>query len=229
MGKLVISPAARKRAKKLKHSHVHVGWNSHHKFYANVRPFWPRQIRVGSTAKKKLKESAGDVVLSWSSAKGFRCKETAPPKPSKRQVAVKYAVESLKYAGRMVYTEGPGRSELFNRPPGDFVGAGADCSQFVSSIMHWAGISNVNDQDATGTLLQKGKAVQGPAYARLVVFGPGGGVHTGMFTRHDKKGGHWYLTQFGDQAQPNEIELTDAEEYFRERGEPGVRFLDFFE
>jgi hypothetical protein len=126
----------------------------------------------------------------------------------------------------MFYTEGVRRSELFNRLPGDFLGAGADCSQFVSSILHWCGVKYVNQWDATGTLLVKGKSVSSPGVARLVVFGPGSGVHTGIFTR--KENGVWHLIEFGQQAAPDEISLPDSIAYFKRRGAPGVRYLDFF-
>lgn len=149
------------------------------------------------------------------------------PKPSKRQVAVRYAKASLAYAGKMVYTEGPQRSELFNRKPGDFAGAHADCSQFVSALMHWAGITTVNDTDATGTLLEKGKAVKDPAIGRICIFGPGPGVHAAMFV--GRSGGVWQLVEFGEQSAPDEISLPNAIAYFRSRSEPGVRFRDFFE
>jgi len=157
----------------------------------------------------------------------YRLAKKRHPKESKRQEAVAYALSSLSFAGEMVYTEGAGRSELFHRSPGDFRGAGADCSQFVSSIMHWTGIETVNDEDATGTLLMKGKHVDAPAFARLVVFGGGGGVHTGMFTRHE--GGVWYLTEFGKQSAPDEISLPEAIRFFEALGHPGVRYLDFYE
>ena len=126
----------------------------------------------------------------------------------------------------MVYTEGPQRSELFNRKPGDYLSAHADCSQFVSSILHWSGVKTVNDTDATGTLLTKGVHTSAPDVARLVVFGPGAGVHTGIFTR--QVAGVWHLIEFGEQAAPDEIPLPAAMAYFRTRGELGVRYLDFF-
>lgn len=151
-----------------------------------------------------------------------------PPKPkiTKRSRAVGHAVDALAYHGRMIYTEGPGRSQLFNRRPGDFLGAGADCSQFVSAIMHWVGVKSVNQWDATGTLLGKGREISQPRKGAIVIFGPGGGVHTGMFV--EEADGVWYLVEFGEQAAPDKISLPNAISYFERTGHPGVRFRDFF-
>jgi len=150
---------------------------------------------------------------------------------SKRQKAVNFCREALKYKGQMVYVEygeryGQTRSSLFHRRPGDFRGAGADCSQFVSSIMHWCGVKNVTDQDATGSLLAKGRVAKDPAIARLVIFGPGSGRHVGMLT--EKKNGVWYLVEFGMQSAPDKVSLPAASDYFRRRGIYGVRIRDFF-
>lgn len=180
-------------------------------------------------AKKRWVWIAGFKVLKnsreWKALVAWLKKHK--PKPSKRQVAVGYAKASLAFAGKMVYDEGPLRSELFGRKPGDFAGAHADCSQFVCSLMHWAGITTVNDTDFTGTLLTKGKAVREPAVGRICIFGPGPGVHAAMFVR--KVDGVWQLVEFGEQSAPDEIALPAAIAYFKTRNEPGVRIRDFFE
>jgi hypothetical protein len=227
MGKLVISPGARKRARQLKHTHAHVGWNTRHHFYANVLPLKHGEIVLGRVAKRKLAATDSDLYLTYSMAEGFRVKLVAPPKPSKRQVAVKYCEAALAFAGRMVYDEGPLRSELFNRQPGDFAGAHADCSQFVSAVMHWSGVENVNQWDDTGTLLEKGKAVIDPAVARLIIAGSGTGVHVGMYT--ERVDGVWQIVEDGDQAAPDRISEPAFKAYFQARGVTEFRNRDFFE
>jgi hypothetical protein len=227
MGKLVILRAARKRAHQLKHTHAHVGWNTRHRFYVNVRPFKHGQIVLGKVAKRKLAETDSDLVLTYSPTDGFRVKLVAPPKPSKRQVAVKYCEAALAFAGRMVYDESPLRSELFNRQPGDFAGAHADCSQFVSAVMHWSGVTDVNQWDDTGTLLEKGRAVTEPAIARLIIAGSGTGVHVGMFT--ENVDGVWQIVEDGDQAAPDRISEPAFKAYFQSRGVTEFRNRDFFE
>lgn len=153
------------------------------------------------------------------------------PTLTRRARAVRWALAALPYHGRMIYIEygtrnGQTRASLFHRAPGDFLGAGADCSQFVSSIMHWVGVKAVTDEDATGSLLAKGREIARPAKGALVIFGPGGGVHTGMFV--EEVNGVWYLVEFGEQAAPDKISLPDAIAYFKRTGKPGVRFRDFF-
>lgn len=138
---------------------------------------------------------------------------------------VSLAKAGLNFAGKMVYTEGSGRSELFHRSKGDFKGAGADCSQFVSSILHWCGNTKVTDSDYTGTLLQKGKLVSSPQPGDVVVWGPGTGVHTAFIT--EASGGDWYTIGFGGQGAPDKVLLSAMDQYFSSAGNGGHRFLRF--
>lgn len=135
---------------------------------------------------------------------------------------VSFAKAALAFAGKMNYTEGSGRSELFHRKPGDFKGAGADCSQFVASILHWTGNKQVSDSDFTGTLLQKGNQISSPQAGCVVVWGPGNGVHTAFIT--EQSGSDWYTIGFGGQGAPDKVLLSAMNQYFNHSG---TRFLTF--
>lgn len=138
----------------------------------------------------------------------------------KRTRIVRYAKASLHYAGRMHYTEGPQRSELFHRKPGRFDGAHADCSQFSASICHWTGVKNVTDTDWTGTLCQKGQRVREAETGLFVFFGQPPFVHMGiMETRSSVIG-------FGTQTAPDRNSLAGLLSYFAGQGHPGHEFRD---
>ena len=138
-----------------------------------------------------------------------------------------YCNMSLSYAGKMSYTESAARSQLFHRKPGAFGGASADCSQYVSSILHWLGNKSVNDRDYTGTLLQKGKMIPKPVPGCVAVWGPGTGAHTAFITEHIKGGSDWYCVGFGHQGAPDRNTLHGMNAYFDSVGQPGVRYLSF--
>lgn len=151
-----------------------------------------------------------------------------PPKPhplTLDQRIVAYAHASLDYAGQMVYDEGPQRSQLFHRKPGDFKGAHADCSQYAAAILHWLGVKSVTDTDYTGTLLEKGRLVNSPAAGRVAIWGPGTGAHAAFVTA--KHGGDWYTVGFGHQGAPDRQTLSAMNAYFESVAQPGVRYLDF--
>lgn len=134
---------------------------------------------------------------------------------------------ALAYAGKMTYTENwTLRQQFFARAVGKFLNACADCSQFVSTILHWLGVKVVTSIDYTGTLLQKGKLVDGPAPGRVAVWGPGTGAHTAFIT--EKVGnGDWYCVGFGHPGAPDRNTLSGMNTYFASVGQPGVRFLEF--
>jgi len=162
----------------------------------------------------------------------YKTAKLRDPNRQKRGEAVGFADAALKFAGRMVYVEygiknGQTRSSLFHRKPGDFLGAGCDCSQFDASILGaWCGIKGLTDQDDTGTLLEKGKPVNSPAPGVLIIAGDGTGVHSGMFTR--KVNGVWMIVEMGDQAAPDQISEPNFVSYFRSRGVNTFRYRDFF-
>lgn len=131
----------------------------------------------------------------------------------------------LQYAGRMIYSEGPDRSELFHRKPLHYLDAHADCSQDVASNLHWLGVKTVTDTDYTGTLLEKGKLVDGPAIGRVAIWGPGTGAHAAVCT--EEINGVWYVVGFGHQGAPDRNTLASMNAYFDAIGEPGVRYLEF--
>ena len=139
---------------------------------------------------------------------------------------VAYCHQALTFRGRMHYTMSAARSILFHRRPGDFAGAYADCSQFVSAILHWVGVAVVNQYDDTRTLLEKGTVVKTAAPARVVIFGPAGGAHGGFVTEKAPNG-DWWVVGFGSGTGPDRVLLSVLKTYFAARGEPGVRFLDF--
>jgi len=125
----------------------------------------------------------------------------------------------------MYYTEGPQRSELFHRPPGDFAGAHADCSQYSASLCHWVGVKDVNDKDWTGTLGKKGRLIEKPRRGAFVFFGPPPYVHMGVLVK-PLLSRDWHVIGFGDQAGPDESTLPGMLAYFKEQGHPGHAFRD---
>lgn len=151
-------------------------------------------------------------------------KPVAASKPLEQRI-VYYANRGLRFAGRMVYSETADRSELFSRKPGDFQGAHADCSQYVASILHWLGVKSVTSADYTGTLLQKGKLLPGPALGAVAIWGPGTGAHAAFVTA--RAGSDWYVVGFGHQGAPDRSTLSGMNAYFEGVGQPGVRYLDF--
>jgi len=140
--------------------------------------------------------------------------------PSKRTRICAHARRSIPYAGRMHYTEGPGRSELFHRPPDKYEQASSDCSQFVSAIAHWSGVKTVTDEDWTGTLYEKGKQLERPVPGCIVIFGAKPGVHTAVMTTRTMTLG------FGDQAGPQRVSLAGMVAYFTQQGHAGHVFRD---
>ena len=135
------------------------------------------------------------------------------------------ARKSLTFAGRMNYTEGPDRSQLFHRKPGVFAKAGADCSQYSASLCHWVGVKDVTDKDFTGTLAQKGKPLSSPKRGGFVFFGAPPYVHMGV-TVKPLLSRTWHVIGFGDQAAPDESTLPTMLEYFKQQGHPGHAFRD---
>jgi len=140
--------------------------------------------------------------------------------PSKRRRILAYARASLVYHGRMVYTEGPQRSELFGRKPGDFVGAHADCSQYSATLAHWSGVAGVTNTDYTGTLGKKGVQLAQPVPGCFVFFGTPPYVHMGVM------GKDRHVIGFGDQAAPERNTLAALIDYFHRAGHPGHAFRD---
>jgi hypothetical protein len=141
--------------------------------------------------------------------------------PSRRHRIWAYAKAGVAYHGRMHYTElEPGRSELFHRKRGAFVGASADCSQYSATVAHWAGVKDVTDQDWTGTLGNKGKPLQEPVVGCYVLFGEPPYVHMGVmgYKRH--------VLGFGTQDGPDRNTLAVLLAYFNGIGHPGHAFRD---
>jgi hypothetical protein len=134
---------------------------------------------------------------------------------------------SLAYAGKMTYTENWSlRQRFFARAVGKFLGAFADCSQFVSTLLKWGGVKTVTSTDFTGSLLQKGNPLSAPKPGCVAVWGPGTGAHTAFVT--EKVGnGDWFCVGFGHQGAPDRNTLSGMNAYFHSIGQPGVRFLDF--
>lgn len=144
--------------------------------------------------------------------------------PLEEQI-VAYAHLSLRFAGKMVYSEGVDREMLFGRPAGKYLNAHADCSQLGASILHWLGNKKVVNTDYTGTLLGKAKILKVPAAGRGAIWGPHTGAHFAWIT--EKVGNDWMTVGFGHQGAPDRNLLSGMNEYFDSVGEPGVRFLDF--
>ena len=134
---------------------------------------------------------------------------------------------SLAYAGKMTYTENwTLRQRFFARAVGKFLGAFADCSQFVSTLLKWGGVKIVTSTDYTGSLLTKGKPVSRPAPGLVAVWGPGTGAHTAFITERVNST-DWYVVGFGHQGAPDRNTLTGMNAYFQSIGQLGVRYLDF--
>ena len=125
----------------------------------------------------------------------------------------------------MHYTEGPDRSQLFHRPKGAFLHAGADCSQYSSSLCHWVGVRDVTDQDFTGTLARKGRPLTSPRRGAFVFFGAPPYVHMGVLVK-PLLSRSWHVIEFGEQAAPDETPLPALLYYFKQAGHPGRIFRD---
>jgi hypothetical protein len=181
------------------------------------------RLRVGSPGWRWWKKNRRAIEGNAAPIKKKSAPKHHPLTFEHRVVA--FCHTALEYAGKMTYDEGALRSQLFHRKPGDFKGAHADCSQLVSSILHWCGVKIVTATDYTGTLLKKGKLVASPAPARVVIFGPGTGTHGAFIT--EKAGVDWWVVGFGHQGAPDRVRLSTLEGYFKTAGHPGVRYLDF--
>lgn len=141
------------------------------------------------------------------------------PQP-KRSRILSYAKASLTYAGKMHYTEGLQRSELFHRKPGRFGGARADCSQYSASLAHWAGVRDVTDKDWTGTLANKGVVLTAPEPGCFVFFGQPPFVHMAVVSSKFRCIG------FGRQGAPDDNTIAGLLAYFAGNGHPGHAFRD---
>ena len=144
--------------------------------------------------------------------------------PVRRRRAAAWARLGLTARGRMVYTEGPQRGELFHRKPGAFVGAHADCSQYASTCAHWAGSGKVDALDWTGSLWDKCRPLTKPVVGAGVIFGAHPGVHMGILT--GKRNGAWIVCGFGTQTGPDANTLEGLTSYFVRNGHPGVHYID---
>jgi hypothetical protein len=142
--------------------------------------------------------------------------------PSRRERIRYNAHAGLARHGRMVYTEGLSRGQLFNRRPRRFLGAHGDCSQYAASCAHWAGVSGVTDTDWTGTLAKKGRPVQAADVkpGHVVFFGAPPYVHMGVMGRRR------HVLGFGSQSGPDRNTLAALLAYFAGTGHPGHAFRD---
>lgn len=139
---------------------------------------------------------------------------------TRRRRIVRYAKASLYYAGRMVYTEGTQRGELFHRKPGEFEAAHADCSQYSASLCHWVGVKGVTDKDWTGTLAEKGVKLTEPRPGCFVFFGSPPFVHMGVMENTAQ------VIGFGTQSAPDRNSLAGLLAYFASQGHPGYEYRD---
>lgn len=147
------------------------------------------------------------------------------PAFTRKQRIRRLARKSLIYHGRMHYTEGPGREELFHRKRGDFANASADCSQYSASLCKWVGVKDVTDKDWTGTLGKKGVRLKREQRGAFVLFGTPPYVHMGVLVR-PLRASSWHVIGFGDQAAPDESTLPALLAYFAGQGHPGYAFRD---
>lgn len=144
--------------------------------------------------------------------------------PSRRRRLAAKARQGLRYAGRMIYTEGPQRSQFFHAARNAYAGQHADCSQYGAGCAHRVGCKNVDATDYTGTLWDKGKQLAEPKLGVFVIFGPHPGVHLGIVT--GRKNGQWLVTGFGSQHAPDLNTLATLASYFKAAGHPGTRYID---
>jgi hypothetical protein len=151
-----------------------------------------------------------------------------PKPPAARSAHVVYwAHKSLLYAGKMNYTEDwKLRQEFFGKKKGDFYTAHADCSQYVSTILHWLGAATTST-DYTGSLWNKGRVLVGPQVGAVAIWGAYPGQHTAFVTGRVAGKDDWYVVGFGHQGAPDRNTLSGMNAYFKALGHPGVRFLSF--
>lgn len=148
----------------------------------------------------------------------------------KRLNAIRYAEWGIQNQAHFSYSEAANRSQMFDLKPCTIPPSGAihaDCSQFVASCLHWAGVPGLTRFDYTGTLWDKGKVVD-LAHAQpgdVVIFGAKTGVHAALLIEHDPDG--WFTASFGHSpGAPNRVSLANFIAYFA-KSHPGVRVLSF--
>lgn len=144
--------------------------------------------------------------------------------PAKRRRLAARARQGLRFAGRMIYTEGSLRSQFFYAHPTQYAGQHADCSQYGAGCAHRVGVKRVNGSDYTGTLWDKGKVIPAPRIGCFVIFGAFPGVHLGIVT--GRVAGNSLVTGFGSQRGPDLNTLGALLGYFDRIGHPGARFID---
>lgn len=156
-----------------------------------------------------------------------------PPAATKAQQMVGWAHWGLDHAANFDYTEGPGRSQMFDTHPGTIPAGGehADCSQFYAACEHWSGGTICNDSDYTGTLLQKGRAVTNSPKLWLpsfcVIFGPETGTHAAMLTERNGATDWWTIGFGHSPGAPDRVALSVMTAWMINHGHPGVRVLSF--
>jgi len=144
--------------------------------------------------------------------------------PRRRSRLAAKARQGLRYAGRMVYTEGPQRSQFFHAAPNAYVGEHADCSQYGAGCAKRVGVKSLTADDYTGSIWDKGKMILHPVVGCFVIFGQRPGVHLGIVS--GRRNGQWLVTGFGSQRGPDVHTLAELSNYFLRNGHPGSRFID---
>jgi hypothetical protein len=169
----------------------------------------------------------GNMGKRQSNPSPFDKHGAAPPPPhvphDPRDVMLHWATWGVLNAQHFVYTQGPQRSEMFHRAPGDLsTPIHGDCSQFYSAVCHWAGVPGTSETDYTGSLLENGKLVSEPRPGDCVIWGGGTGEHAAMFV-----GDGWTIGFGHSPGAPNRVRLDDMTAWMTQHGHPGVRFLSF--
>lgn len=152
-----------------------------------------------------------------------------------RAQACVYADWAVANRASFTYSEGADRGHMFNSKPGSLPQT-ADCSQFCTSLLHWAGVKHgldkhktpLTDADYTGSLLQKGKAVtaQTARAGDLIIYGPGTGTHA-AFVRSRISAMDFWLVSHGHQGDPSRVRHSDLTVWMNRHGHSGVTLLAF--
>lgn len=164
------------------------------------------------------------LALEYARFPHWRDKMLGRYHPLRRLRLAAKARQGLRYAGRMVYTEGPQRSQFFHAAPNAYAGEHADCSQYGAGCGHRVGVKHLTADDYTGTIWDKGKLLAEPRIGCFVIFGAYPGVHLGIVT--GRRNGRWLVTGFGSQRAPDLNPLAVLASYFRAAGHPGLRYID---
>ncbi len=186
---------ARKKDREAARSHARANQ------YQGKAQYWIARIKEFKQKIDHLEQSQAEreaQLAKWKKDHGIHVKgdKVIGGTPRQRLVAGALAAAAGCSSGkrRNAYSQ-PGSYTVTHGITGEPVGYRSDCSQFVTSIYHSAGLEDPNAYNwqggYTGTLVANGKQVSTPQPGDLVLYGSGTAHHVEMFVGPgDKTIGH---------------------------------------